>query len=547
MAVRIGKFGMSWLQPAGQAADLLVEAGRAKGAGLAALGQGIGQGIQAFGQNRRAERVREQDLALREQSRQDALAERAADNARQDAEFSMRQDAWKVEVLTANRDKAAQEAQMLAAAAQELGEPDLVQRAKAAESEAQRFGTALDTLLSSRMGVQGAAPVRGGGDGGGVQVGGKPMSQMTDAELNDLMGKSERGEVDYTYRGGATGDMGQGVGTNAPSAAPMPSASMVNDGGVMSGGAPDAPMASAPSMPQVDPRDPGFIKAQAEYAIKTIDEKFAKYAGKKRDDGTPVLSAKTRNGLERQRLDAVAALSYAESELQKRKREQDVEQVRAEASARKAADVAEEQRQVAEWNAAHPDRKITSTREIGPQYADQRLDQTQAFTKDRDASKQTFATQRDLARNQAANARQERSIAFKERWNKRKEDIAVKYKDAALAAQATQQEIDNQKVRMQAAESNYVMLRKQYDDGRDPGEAFYGTDTKPSAYDKYQDEMEKYMAMTDDDAPAPSAATATAPAATGGGYPSWLPPEEKAAWDAMPDSEKAKAIEKAGR
>ncbi len=317
MAVRIGKFGMSWLQPAGQAADLLVEAGRAKGAGLAALGQGIGQGIQAFGQNRRAERVREQDLALREQSRQDALAERAADNARQDAEFSMRQDAWKVEVLTANRDKAAQEAQMLATAAQELGDPDIVQRAKAAESEAQRFGTALDTLLSSRMGVakQGAAPVRGGGDVGGVQVGGKPMSQMTDAELNDLMGKSERGEVDYTYRGGATGDMGQGVGTNAPSAAPMPSASMVNDGGVMSGGAPAAPMASAPSMPQVDPRDPYVLMETAQARMKAADEKLR--GGK--------LDARGTNLYQRMRLDAAAQYGFAQSLMKQQKDQKDAQ------------------------------------------------------------------------------------------------------------------------------------------------------------------------------------------------------------------------------
>jgi hypothetical protein len=307
MAVRIGKFGMSWLQPAGQAADLLVEAGRAKGAGIAALGQGIGQGLQAFGQNRRAEKIRSEDMALREQLRQDSLAERAADNARQDAEFSMRQDAWKVEVLTANRDKAMQEAQTLAVAAQELGDPDIVQRAKAAESEAQRFGTALDTLLSSRMGVQ------GGGAPGGQR--GVPMPE---APVRTVPLSKSMDDVAAARTRPTSGPMDEALTQAALSP------DLFNAGGGGEDPSPAAPMASAPSMPQVDMKNP-FVLAQTAKAKMERAETMLR---------NPKLGATARNAYERLRLESAAQLGFAQSELAKQEQTQRVETARAEATAK---------------------------------------------------------------------------------------------------------------------------------------------------------------------------------------------------------------------
>lgn len=393
MAVRIGKFGMSWLQPAGQAADLLVEAGRAKGAGIAALGQGIGQGLATVGNNIRADKIRSQDMALREQSRQDALAERAADNARQDAEFAMRQDAWKVEVLTANRDKAMQEAQMLAAAAQDLGDPDIVQRAQAAASEAQRFGTALDTLLSSRMGVHGAAPSRGGMDTGGVQVGGKPMSQMTDAELSALMDKSARGEVDYSYRGGATGDMGQGVG-NVPSSKPATSAmpatpGMVNDGGVMSGGPAAAPMAAPTSMPQIDMKDPYVLMRTAEAKMKRADDML-------RD---PKLGAAARNAYERLQVESAAQYGFAQSELKRREQAQEQAAKDADEARKAAADQAEVDK-YNEQARKEGRREITNKSQIAPvttgEMTDARAEANRTFKAQQAAERRLQQDRRDL-------------------------------------------------------------------------------------------------------------------------------------------------------
>lgn len=287
MAVRIGQ-GLNiggMMSGNAAAADLLVEAGRAKGAGLAALGQGIGQGLQAFGANRRAKQARAEDMAFREQSRQDMLAERAADNARQDAEFAMRQDAWKVEVLTANRDKAAQEAALLGQIAADTGDEAAAQRAKAAESEAMRFGTALDTLLSSRMNVQGAAPRRGGGEAmaaGPVGPGGWPVGQSPSE-------KAARGEptgdpsVYWNAQDYAESDAGQ-TATGAPSAAPMPTA-------------------ATPAMPQVDPRNPYVLMETAKARMDRAETMLR----------NPKLGAAARNAYERLRVESAAQYGFAQS------------------------------------------------------------------------------------------------------------------------------------------------------------------------------------------------------------------------------------------
>ena len=101
MAVRLGQ-GLNiggMMSGNAAAADLLVEAGRAKGAGLAAIGQGLGQGLATFGANRRADKIRAEENAFRQQSREDMLAERAADNARQDRQVGMHDKEWRATVL----------------------------------------------------------------------------------------------------------------------------------------------------------------------------------------------------------------------------------------------------------------------------------------------------------------------------------------------------------------------------------------------------------------------------------------------------------------
>lgn len=532
MAVRLRPQSSAWLAPTALAAQLTAQTGQIAGQGVAGLLGGIAQGVGAFTQKREQRRVE----AINESRYQDNLT-------RQDRDFGMREKAFTLDLLQGN-DRILAES--------ETGKAAELEMALMAGEDASVLKQELEKIRSSRRAVQsnmmGLAPAlkaaaagRAAPDAGPVGPGGWPVGQSPSE-------KAARGEP--------TGD--PDVFWNAKDYAESDTAQR---GGAMPT-PPSGPRMAKGGIPVEVPRDgfdletpagvAAYAKAHEELADQW-DKLAATYAGSK----NPMVVARARGFMGTAAEIRMRGLGYQGMAMTKAEKAKPAE-LEAEGAARKRGELsvtapaeAAELERVNASNRARGLPEIGSLRQIGPVETTARVnnnrEDTQAFTEKRDASKQTFATQRDLARNQAANARQERSIAFKERWNKRKEDIAVKYKDAALAAQATQQEIDNQKVRMQAAESNYVMLRKQYDDGRDPGEAFYGTDTKPSAYDKYQDEMEKYMAMTDDDAPAPSAATATAPAATGGGYPSWLPPEEKAAWDAMPDSEKAKAIEKAGR
>jgi len=150
------------------------------------------------------------------------------------------------------------------------------------------------------------------------------------------------------------------------------------------------------------------------------------------------------------------------------------------------------------------------------------------------AEDKTFATNRDLERSKAANARQNRAIEFKTYWNKRKEEIAATYKDRASAAQATQQAIENQRARMQAAERDYERLRKQYDDGKLPADdvSFYGGPGVPSAYERYETERENFFAMTEDDG-VPAAAPAASPAPTADPMS-----KAEAEYNALPDAEK---------
>ena len=210
MVLRLGT--QNWINPApfAAAAEMVVDAGRATGAGIAAIGAGIGQGLQ----NRQARQERAQN-------RQDALDQRSLENAR----------ALRAEERAVKQSKLAASESILAAKKMNLdmaskmyesmGTPESEAALLKAQQDFQEANNWYQVSVGNNADIQppqgGVTDYLGVGGSSGVSVGGRPMSQMTDAELNDLMAKSERGEVDYTYRGGATGDMGQGVGNVAPS------------------------------------------------------------------------------------------------------------------------------------------------------------------------------------------------------------------------------------------------------------------------------------------------------------------------------------------
>ena len=210
MAVRLGT--QDWINPAPfqAAAEMVVDAGRATGAGIAALGAGIGQGLQ----NRQARQERAQN-------RQDALNQRGIDNARADrAEARMLKQsklAASESILAAKKMNLDMASKMYEA----MGTPEAEAAMLKAQQDFQEANNWYQVSVGNNAEIEppkaGVTDYLGVGGGGGVRVDGKSMSQMTDAELDDFMAKSERGEVDYTYRGGATGDMGQGVGNVAPS------------------------------------------------------------------------------------------------------------------------------------------------------------------------------------------------------------------------------------------------------------------------------------------------------------------------------------------
>lgn len=204
MAIRLGT--QNWINPApfAAAAEMTVEAGRAEGQMYANIGQGINKAVSGY------EAKKERD-----RSRQDALDQRGIDNARADRAEARVVAEGKLDFLQKNVAASQIEFEMM----RTRYEMDGSSESEAAMNQsAQKVKTAID-LYKMGLGTHGGVVQPHGapttdyvGVGNGVAVNGKPTSQMTDTELDDLMAKSERGEVDYTYRGGATGDMGQGVG-----------------------------------------------------------------------------------------------------------------------------------------------------------------------------------------------------------------------------------------------------------------------------------------------------------------------------------------------
>lgn len=509
MAVRLGT--QDWINPGPfqAAAEMVVDAGRATGAGIAALGAGIGQGLQ----NRQARQERAQN-------RQDALDQRGIDNARADRAEARVVAEGKLDFLQKNVAASQIEFEMM----RTRYEMDGSSESEAAMNQsAQKVKTAID-LYKMGLGTHGGVVQPHGapttdyvGVGNGVAVNGKPTSQMTDAELDDLMAKSERGEVDYTYRGGATGDMGQGVG-----------------------GAAVRPRAASPEVGSFTfPAEVDTADEYAQVASQLLAEAalVESSAGHLKPSSRAASAAKGRAAVLRQRAAFANFRAGTLADEAKATREQ-------------AERVAEEQRKAAEGkaelDAINEGRKadglkpVASLRQVGPQMTRERMDAGREDTQQH---------QKDMASIKDANARGR--MLESEGIKKRLIDYAV--------------------ANGKADDPRFKMLNVLHDNATEEAYRYFsaaGNDTLPKAavdaLMKQGDaemnrakEITKQMAMVFEGAAAPKAA-APAPASAAGGapaapasgtYPSWMPndPEKRARWDALPDVEKQKVIKVKGQ
>lgn len=189
MAVRLGT--QNWINPGphAAAADMVAEAGRATGAGIASLGAGIGQGMLNFSAKQERE-VRRQDL-LNQQGIENSRADRMEADHKVKGQIALQSDlvnmdmaAWKMSVEMFNDDPS----------------PENEERVKRAEQKLSMSRSGYATLASKQTGQ----PT--GVASSGMMVNGRPMSALSDAELDDLRAKSEAGEVDISYTGSAPGN-----------------------------------------------------------------------------------------------------------------------------------------------------------------------------------------------------------------------------------------------------------------------------------------------------------------------------------------------------
>ncbi len=366
MAVRIGKFGMSWLQPAAQAADLLVEAGRAKGAGLAAIGQGLGQGLATFGANRRADKIRAEENAFRQQSREDMLAERAADNARQDRQVGMRETEWKASVLGNLAQQYASEADMLDQAAAASGDPSLLAKAQAKRGDAARYRTALEALVSGKgNGIPEMPPYEG------------PVSSA-------MSGASASVPVGAPVAGG-------GGGMDGPVTRIVDEAFSGGPGFFGPKGSYPAPEGAAPMAPVVEPKAQTGAATGAFGVSYTgdpaADAKLATYVQGRVSDlrGSPAwnkMSVERRNLYERAEIEAVA--KSGESQFGLKKQEMAFQnQMQAEDEARKQAQNKARVDAYNEQARKTGQREIVDVSQIGPvtsgEMTDARAEANRAF------------------------------------------------------------------------------------------------------------------------------------------------------------------------
>lgn len=498
MAVRLGT--QDWINPGPfqAAAEMVVDAGRATGAGIAALGAGIGQGLQ----NRQARQERAQN-------RQDALDQRGIDNARADrAEARMLKQsklAASESILAAKKMNLDMASKMYEA----MGTPEAEAAMLKAQQDFQEANNWYQVSVGNNAEIEppqaGVTDYLGVGGGGGVRVGGKPMSQMTDAELNDLMAKSERGEVDYTYRGGATGDMGQGVGNVAPSS------------------------------------QQASMEAAAELVSATD---FARAATKKRQQAVDVMATgKTReNRAKADKLKLEA--EFLEFEAQRRGQQ---ETAKASAENTRANQAADDERQAARLTAdarsagykGEPFQTAEAAKAWMTESRQKRLqdDRQEAMEKMKRLGHEQAMVRQDKAKENriqieavAAQNRVDGSPEFKAAKDVsiRLEELAEsKRKDFVWASENAKPE-----VAMQAR----VAYERALAESETQIRRMASLATQPTAPKTA--------------APAPAPAAGGAPAAPASGtYPSWMPndPEKRARWDALPDVEKQKVIKVKGQ
>jgi len=479
MAVRLGT--QNWINPApfAAAAEMVVDAGRATGAGIAAIGAGIGQGLQ----NRQARQERAQN-------RQDALDQRSFENDRalraEDRAVKQSKLAASESILAAKKMNLDMASKMY----ESMGTPESEAAMLKAQQDFQEANNWYQVSVGNNADIQppqgGVTDYLGVGGSSGVSVGGRPMSQMTDAELNDLMAKSERGEVDYTYRGGATGDMGQGVGNVAPS-----------------------------------PRQPS-MEAAAEL---TTAAGFALAATNKRKEAVGVL-AKGKTHANKALADYLnLEAQFLEFQAQMKRNDEVSAREATEKRAEEARKSSEDKAAIAALRADLENRGIKET--LPDDLATARQNYNNFVIKDPDSAA-AAARKESAAKTRADN--QKALVDYRARASMALADHMAKIKEPAERAKAMQGAIENQQKLVKSLKDEYDLLKTLQGKGLvgedDPD--IVGGPNRPSAYERYEAERNVLMDMMKQ---APEAA----PAAAGGRDPMTSAEEE---YNRLPDAEK---------
>ena len=517
MAVRLGQ-GINiggMMSGNAAAADLLVEAGRAKGAGLAAIGQGLGQGLATFGANRRADKVRAEENAFRQQSREDMLAERAADNARQDRQVGMRETEWKASVLGNLAQQYASEADMLDQAAAASGDPSLLAKAQAKRGDAARYRTALEALVSGKgNGIPEMPPYEG------------PVSSA-------MSGASASVPVGAPVAGG-------GGGMDGPVTRIVDEAFSGGPGFFGPKGSYPAPEGAAPMAPVVEPKAQTGAATGAFGVSYTgdpaADAKLATYVQGRVSDlrGSPAwnkMSVERRNLYERAEIEAVA--KSGESQFGLKKQEMAFQnQMQAEDEARKQAGdvtkIASLQKDLESKGllVSLPKEDLEAARRVYNDLVVTDPNSELASKRKAEAAKTRAETQKGLVDYRAQKALEHA---------KAMEAI----KEPAARAKARDDAIRQQQQVVKTLKDEYDLLKSLQGKGlvgeTDPD--LVGAPGRPSAWDRYEAERNVLIdMMKSGEAPASTtpAATAPAPAASAEGRKAKvladfaaLPPEQQ--------------------
>lgn len=496
MAVRLGT--QDWINPGPfqAAAEMVVDAGRATGAGIAALGAGIGQGLQ----NRQARQERAQN-------RQDALDQRGIDNARADrAEARMLKQsklAASESILAAKKMNLDMASKMYEA----MGTPEAEAAMLKAQQDFQEANNWYQVSVGNNAEIE---PPQAGvtdylGVGGARGPGGWPVGQSPSE-------KAARGEptgdstVYWNAKDYAESDAAQaGVGMSAPSS------------------------------------QQASMEAAAELVSATD---FARAATKKRQAAVDVMATgKTReNRAKADKLKLEA--EFLEFEAQRRGQQ---ETAKASAENTRANQAAEDERQAARLTAdarsagykGEPFQTAEAAKAWMTESRQKRLqdDRQEAMEKMKRLGHEQAMVRQDKAKENriqieavAAQNRVDGSPEFKAAKDVsiRLEELAEsKRKDFVWASENAKPE-----VAMQAR----VAYERALAESETQIRRMASLATQPTAPKTA--------------APAPAPAAGGAPAAPASGtYPSWMPndPEKRARWDALPDVEKQKVIKVKGQ